>query len=217
MSAMRVLSLLFFPLSAFAVFLSCNNQPVSPVHTDPPVIPYISIADPSFIYWCRDSAFEDLIYPTVLHHVPGEMDIYIGAFDYTCTVLPDTCFGVAVYQFSEPETLSCFCDTCWIRGDTAAHDMREYRARLANALCSEKAIAYTANGLCYHRSAGEETVRLFNSCFDTAFSGGEICLPKVPLDSQLGVWFVSIDTFFCSADFINTHDDYFTRQDVKNQ
>jgi hypothetical protein len=212
---MRIPSFLFVAFTA--ALLSCNDPPSAPVRTTPLIIPQLTLLDPSFIYWCRDSLFEDLIYPAVAHYSPDNPVLLIGALDYTCTILPDTCYGIAVFQIADPDTLTCFGDTCWIRGDTAAYDMRSYREKLANALCSESAVAYTQIGLSYRLPPGEDSVRLFNSCFDTVFRGvQEALLPKIPLDSLNGVWFASKDTFFCSAEFINTHDDYFTRKDVNN-
>lgn len=207
-------------VGALVVFMSCNDSPTATSQQHPGIIPDIIIQSNSRLDWYRDSLFEHSIYPSTVHCTPGLPCAIISGprgYDYTCTVFPDTFWGIIKYDFSPSETLFCHSDSAWVRHDTVIYSLENYLDRQANAICSESAIAYTQFGLCYQLSPGETSVRIRNACFDTTVSGvASFCLPKLPLDSLNGVWISSVDTFFCSSAFINTHDDFVTRSQIKS-
>jgi len=169
------------------------------------IVPDITIHSPSRFYWFRDSLLENTIYPSTVHCIPGQPCAFfsMGPWDYTCTSFPDTCWGIIDNDMLKSETLFCHSDSAWVLHDTTVYNMVKYFSRQSNAICSESAIAYTQNDICYNFSAGETKVRIRNSCIDTTFSNS-FNLPKIPLDSQNGVWFETIDTFFCPAKIIDS-------------
>ena len=211
------ISHLIFPVAALCMFCNesfINNTPDS----GPSIIPQISIVSNSRIYWYSDSLLEELIYPSINNCTPGTPCAIVstGPWDYTCTLLPDTIWGIIDHDFFSSETLFCHSDSCWAINDTVVYSISNYKSWQANALCSKSAKAYTRYGLCYETSPAEDTVRIWNTHFDTTFKADIFCLSKLPLDSSDGVWFLSIDTFFCPAALINTYDDHLTRQDIIN-
>ena len=215
---MRLSKVIRFFFPALAALISCNESPTNTEQDKPGIVPDITIQSNARKFWFRDSLLEDMIYPSTVHCTPGQpCAIIFGpkGFDYTCTTFPDTFWGIIEYDLFPSETLFCHSDSAWVLHDTTIYSMKRYLGEQSNALCSESAKAYTQIGMCYQFSTGETSVRLRNSCFDTTFTG-TFCLPKMPLDSQNGVWFETIDTFFCPAYVINGYDDYMTRQDIKS-
>lgn len=205
--------------AAALCFMFCSGSPVNTEGDNKPSLdPDITIISKSLITWYRDSLLESMLYPSNISCKPDFPCgiVTTSSWDYTCTVFPDTFWGVIENDYAPTDTVYCHSDTCWVLNDTTFYPMGSYLNRQANALCSESAKAYTGYGLCYEISPAEDTVRIWNTCFDTSFTGNSFCLPKLPLDSESGVWFASVDTFFCPASLINSYDDYLTRQDIIN-
>jgi len=215
---MRLFKARFFLISAVLFLLSCDEAPTGSDQDDTGIRPVITINPTARTYWFTDSLFESFLYPSIIDCVPGQPCLIVstGAWDYTCTVFPDTFWGIIRYDIFPAETLYCHSDTCWVRNDSVVYNMAPYFQSKANAICSESAKAYTRIGVCYQYSTGEDTVRIHNACFDTTFVGvSSFCLPKLPLDSTNGVWIETIDTVFCPASVINGYDDFFTVYEIK--
>lgn len=212
---MHLFKMSSFLLLVFSQIILCTKSPVT-VQNKPGIIPDITIQSGTRVYWFRDSLLEHTIYPSVVHCTPGMPCGFfsMGPWDYTCTVFPDTLWGIVDHDLFPSETLFCHSDSAWVLHDTTVYDLANYFTRQSNAICSESAQSYTQNGLCYKFSTGETKVRIRNSCFDTTFTS-TFNLPKMPLDSQNGIWFETIDTFFCSTSFIDNYAGCVTRQDIK--
>lgn len=209
-----MLKYLLLLLTFFLLF--CNNSPT--VNDSVSVVPVITIQSFARPYWFRDSCFVDFIYPSVFNCDSGDFCAFIstGALDYTCTVFPsDTFWGIIEYDMASPDTVICFSDTAKVLNDTFFYFLKDYFARQSDAICSCSAKAYTRNGFSYNFASSESKVRVYNSCFDTTFFLS-FCLPKVPLDSQKGIWFETADTLFCPASLINGFSDTLTMQVIKD-
>lgn len=220
---MPIRTLLICSLLAL-LLTSCRHS--DPASSSQGLVPLLTISSTCRPHWFLDDTLETILFPSTFDCVPGEMCITVspGAWDYTCTSFPDTFWGLVFYDYTPtptpPETLYCHSDTCWVRNDTVVYAMTHYFDSLSNAVCSSCARSYTATPLCYRLAAAEDTVTLFNACFDTTFAGVSIfCLPRLPLPPDTlpqGVYFASVDTFFCPATLINSHDDTLTRQLIIN-
>lgn len=151
--------------------------------------------------WFEDSLFENWIKPSA-HVCDTQNGIIVtlfpgGANDYTCTDLPDTFWGIIDYNVFKDDSLICFNDTCWSINDTNFISIEEYLEDLFNAICNDKAQAYTKKEFTYVCTENEDTVSIFNSIFDTTFYNVKsIYLPKLPLDSLMGFFVASEDTVF---------------------
>jgi len=207
----------------FLSLLSCSEKdtPMQPVQPSGPDFA-LSIPTHRILTWYYDSAMTRWIKPStfsVLCPSGGCMMIITGgAYDYTCTELPDTFYGVIEYT-TGPEgdindTLICRNGSCYDKKDGKYYDMGDYLRWMKQALCDSAAASYSKIGLCMSSLPGD-TLRAWNNCFDTTFyNGSDFCLPKlpIPLDStQQGVFVSSAkyrDTVFLPAGYINTHDDY---------
>ncbi len=93
--------------------------------------------------------------------------------------------------------------------------MHEYSINLFNAICSENALGYTSFGINYILSKNEDSVRIYNTLFDTVFYE-DFSLAKLPIDSMLGFNFISTDTFFCPAESLNSYNDILSREIILN-
>ena len=213
----------------FALFLliSCSEtpQPTTPAD-ETPSGPDFSLTIPShrILSWFSDSSFTRWIHPSTYQVTcptgPCMTITTGGAYDYTCTDLPDTFYGLIEYldgpEGHTNDTLFCRGTSCYDRKDGKYYDMTDYFRWLRNAVCDSAAASYSKIGLCMTSVPGD-TVRLWNSCLDTTFfnvSSGSFCIGKlpIPLDTaQQGVFVSSRhygDTVFLPVGYINSHDDY---------
>ena len=87
--------------------------------------------------------------------------------------------------------------------------MDEYLEDLFNAICNEKAQAYTKKEITYTCLDNEDKVSIFNTIFDTTFYNvSSFRLPKLPLDSLMGFFIASFDTVFCEGGLIDSLDGF---------
>jgi|GEM_PF-6480216 len=213
-------------LSLFVLitFLSCTNDnhtPVSPY--EPPSVSF-ALFGSQMLSWYRDSILTDWIKPsTYAVMCQGGPCVIIstgGTYDYTCTTLPDTFYGLIEYSPSlegeSNDTLFCHGSTCYDRKHDKSYDMANYFFRLTNSICSPEAAAYSKIGLCM-TSLPFDTLRVWNYCFDSTIatgSSGSFCLPKLPFPlspPEQGVYISSSayqDTAFISLSYINSYNDY---------
>lgn len=208
------------PVILLSLLLFCNSDNPSSVPNNRSVFPFpqITIQSSYSLMWFRDSLFQEFIYPSVYHCTQESPCIY--SLNYTCTVLPDTLWGI-LHRMDDGsnETLFCYSDFAYVKNDTIVYDMQTYLSGLFNAICSPEAINYTSKGISYQCMSwvGEDSVRVFNSCFDTTFRGlNSFSLPKLPLDSTNRINFVSVDTFSCSVIGLNMFSGILTMQIIKN-
>ena len=104
-------------LLPLAVLTPSCNDPVSADDTTTGVTPDITIPAHARLYWFLDSALDTILYPATVDCVPGEMCAVIstGAWDYTCTLFPDTFWGLVQYDLTPTgtpdDTLYCHSDS----------------------------------------------------------------------------------------------------------
>lgn len=173
---------------------------------NPTISPFITLENTAYPVWYRDPFFEETIYPSLSNCVPGHICCFItfGPWDYTCTLLPDTFWGIIEYDLYETDTVICYSDTARSLHDTTKFCLKNYLELLSYAICSNSAVAYTKSGINYTFSPEEGKLHIKNSCFDTVFYSS-FSIPSIPLDTQKGVWFESAnDTIFCPNTLIDS-------------
>ena len=221
------MKILFLLSAALLLLLSCSEspQPTAAAVKEPETPGFsINIQSHRILAWYYDSAFTRWMKPATYSVIcPSGPCLTIttgGAFDYTCTAFPDTFYGIIEYITGSAaetnDTLICHGSSCYDKKDGLYYDMTNYFAWMQNAVCDSAAASYSKIGLCM-TSVPQDTIRLWNNCFDTTFytsSSGSFCLGKlpIPLDStQQGIFVSSVhygDTAFIPVSYINTHDDY---------
>lgn len=203
-------------ISFSLLFLFCSYK--NPLEVS--FFPILIFHDNFRIMWYEDSLFENWILPSA-HVCDTQNGIIVtlfpgGSNDYTCTDLPDTFWGIIDYTVFKDDSLICFDDTCWAINDTHFYCMDEYLDDLFNAICNENAQAYTKKEINYTCSEDEDTVSIFNNIFDTTFYYvPSFYLPKLPLDSSMGFFFVSFDTVFCSEGLIDSLDGFLDFESIQ--
>lgn len=208
----------FIPLLALiaCTFCSAPQSPITP-ETPPPKLSRLN--QNIRIIWYTDSLLTDVIFPyCFINASGGGVVTFPYVWDYTGTALPGTFWGtVEAYFTGGPlDTLNCLNDTAWTRHSSTIYDVRQYKASLADAILSEKALRFTKLPFLYLLTQSESSLHIWNNCIDTVLTSREINLPKLPYDTNGGFWLATTDTFFCSASLINRYEDRLNTQIIKS-